>query len=511
MNDKLIYAVYPFLFSVFPLLSFYIGNKAELQFNVLYLPILIALGATAILWFLFRLIFKEIKTVSALTFLASLFFYSYGYYIDKTPLVWGSTIKAVVVYIGIFALIFGLIWRFKNRKELTGFLTVIAVYTTLLSLASIVPYEIQRRTMGSNISDSVGPKLKPVKRSDTPDIYYLIFDRYANATTLKEQYDFDNSDFLNHLESIGFYIADKAFANYPKTHLSLGSSLNLGYFDDFVKTVGIDNGDYTPSFELVQNNKVAKFLKASDYRYYYFGDWWEPTRVNKLADKNINLYAHSGEFARKFLRTTILQPIVGDYYKGSQLFGFFEDRIFENINYKFDKLDKIASEKSPKFIFAHMLFPHYPYLFDANCKRVDDQRPGNDDEKYIEQTKCANTKIKKMLDSILSKSKTPPIIIFQSDEGPFKVDEMNRDGDRGSWTKVSSAAVERHMRILNAYYLPGFNTATLYPSISPVNTFRIIFSHYFDMKLPLFEDKSYFIPDISHPYRYIDITDKVKQ
>ena len=53
-----------------------------------------------------------------------------------------------------------------------------------------------------------------------PDIYYIILDRYANADTLSEIYDFDNEPFLHELEARGFSIAHHAWANYFKTALS---------------------------------------------------------------------------------------------------------------------------------------------------------------------------------------------------------------------------------------------------------------------------------------------------
>jgi hypothetical protein len=46
------------------------------------------------------------------------------------------------------------------------------------------------------------------------------------------------------------------------------------------------------------------------------------------------------------------------------------------------------------------------------------------------------------------------------------------------------------MKILNAYFLPGEGAAGLYPSITPVNTFRLIFDVYFGADLELLEDVS---------------------
>ena len=47
--------------------------------------------------------------------------------------------------------------------------------------------------------------------------------------------------------------------------------------------------------------------------------------------------------------------------------------------------------------------------------------------------------------------------------------------------------------ILNAYYLPGHSDIA-YPTISPVNTFRLIFNTYFGTDYELLPDTSYYSP-----------------
>jgi hypothetical protein len=47
------------------------------------------------------------------------------------------------------------------------------------------------------------------------------------------------------------------------------------------------------------------------------------------------------------------------------------------------------------------------------------------------------------------------------------------------------------MAILNAYSVPG-GAPALYPSISPVNSFRVILNARFGESLPLLPDRSYF-------------------
>ncbi len=78
-----------------------------------------------------------------------------------------------------------------------------------------------------------------------------------------------------------------------------------------------------------------------------------------------------------------------------------------------------------------------------------------------------------MIDTILATSKTPPVIIIQADHG--KVGENKYD----------------KFKITNAYYLPNVKGNVIYPTITPVNTFRVIFDHYFGGDFKLLPDIIY--------------------
>lgn len=499
---KILSRFYPFYFAIFPIIAFYSTNRRELTLGAIYLPIIVFISITAFVWYLLKLVFKGKDDAKIIISLFLVYFFSYQHFSRFT--------KTFFFYSLIYALVTYAFLRVRQKTNVHIILSILGSYLLIYNLIQVIPFEVKRALSRPKMIPIEISASRAINKDELPDIYYFIFDRYASFSTLSDYYGFDNSDFFNFLLNQDFYVATESAANYPRTHLSLGSSLNLDYLDDLADRSGKENSDYTPIFDLVQNNKVGSFLKNQGYFYIYAGGWWGPTQVNKQANKNINLYADSSEFLRKFLGMTILKPLIGEYYKGNQFFGFFQDRIYENTNYKFEKLNNIAQEKSPKFVFTHMLFPHHPYLFDKNCQRVDDKRDLPEKEKYLEQLICANSKIKKLIDAILARSEKPPIIIIQSDEGPYKADEMNLDGERSDWTKVSDEAVKTHMRILNAYYLPGFDYKKLYPSITPVNTFRLIFNYYFGTNLKNLPDKNYFIPNIDRPYNYFEITDTVR-
>jgi len=61
---------------------------------------------------------------------------------------------------------------------------------------------------------------------------------------------------------------------------------------------------------------------------------------------------------------------------------------------------------------------------------------------------------------------------------------------------------------MNAIYLPDGKNDLFYPSITPVNTFRVIFNKYYGTNLKLLPDLSYFS---SHedPYGFTDVSTQV--
>jgi hypothetical protein len=130
---------------------------------------------------------------------------------------------------------------------------------------------------------------------------------------------------------------------------------------------------------------------------------------------------------------------------------------------------------------VHIIIPHFPFIFTPDGQFQTD--PGyysgkgniaiNEEYKkkgYLNQVQFDNNQLLVIIKTLLADSKTPPIIIIQGDHG------LNG---------------ENRFVILNAYYLPGNGNALLYPQITPVNTFRVIFNTYFGSHFELLPDISY--------------------
>ena len=157
-----------------------------------------------------------------------------------------------------------------------------------------------------------------------------------------------------------------------------------------------------------------------------------------------------------------------------------------------------------------MLIPHKPYVFnkDGSLPSEQEVKSRDRDDNYINQLIYANTMIEKLVNELLSKSKEKPIIIIQSDEGPFP-ERYRKNTKRFKWDRATKKELRQKMGILNAYYLPDVGQSVLYPSITPVNTFRVIFNLYFNTNYELLPDKSYVHEDERHLYKFTEVNDKL--
>ena len=61
-----------------------------------------------------------------------------------------------------------------------------------------------------------------------------------------------------------------------------------------------------------------------------------------------------------------------------------------------------------------------------------------------------------------------------------------------SWKNINDDSIRERMTIFNAYYFPNLDSESLYDTITPVNSFRIVLNNYLNGNYELLEDKMYF-------------------
>jgi len=131
------------------------------------------------------------------------------------------------------------------------------------------------------------------------------------------------------------------------------------------------------------------------------------------------------------------------------------------------------------------------------------------EEAYIDQLRYTNVAIDRVVDEILAAPGPAPIIVVQSDEGPHPP-AYDYGYIRFPWPQEPDVELDRKLHILEAFYLPDLPDRSAFEGITPVNTFRLIFDAYFGADLPVLPNRTYAFADFDHPYRFVDITDRLR-
>ena len=509
LSKKII--LHPFLFAIAPTLSLYEHNKDMVDFYYLLKPLTVSLLGGIIIFLISRKLIKNKNKAHLIASLFILLFFIFDY-LFEIFLFWGYLITLLswlVIFIAVTSLIISSQKKFDN---LNNYFDLLALILVLWPIVSVAYYEYESRTFYQTLPEvnyDQNLDLSWQEPTVNPDIYYIIFDGYARQDILQSRYGYDNSDFINFLEDKGFYVADQSRSNYVQTYFSLASSLNFEYVNQATEQFQNSN-NRGPIRRMLRDNKVYDFLKNNNYTFVALPATWTGTYRNTKADIFMRLDGsannnsiNANEFNTFLIDMTPLKFILTRNNR-------FE-LLKETTLFLFDHMKDIAEIKEPTFIYAHFITQHPPFIFDETGFVAPDNDCGGDGshyykdcpgveeyrEKYIKQLKFTNEKIKVMIEEILAKSETAPIIILQADHG---------SGSGLDWSSLENTDFVERRSIFNAYYVPTTTREQLYPTITPVNSFRVIFNSVFKTNLKILEDRTYFAI-WPQPYNYIDITD----
>lgn len=394
--------------------------------------------------------------------------------------------------------------------RLTLCLNIVALILISLPLFTILS-SVYVQAVGSQFgSESLSPirleeraeaSMKDLSEAESPDIYYIILDGYVRADVLEDFYDYDNSSFIGALEHRGFFVASDSRSNYLNTTYSLNTSLNLIYFHDFPARM-IRTARYN-----LRTNYVSEFLRDQGYEILVFDSGTGDTN-NQYADRFLSPHEVESTggvnaFEQLLLRTTMASTLLKAHSGGGgsenarNVLKSSVDRELsrrrERIEYAFAHLSNSASYSRPSLVFAHIYLPHVPFLYGPRGEELDyhqnpdlywyEVAPDDYTTLYNYQVDFLNQAVLKAIDKVLDQREKPLVIILQSDHG----DDRFLD-----WDQPTTHGVHIRSAILNSIYYSDGDYDQLYPSITPVNTFRAVLNHWFGTDYPLLQDQVLF-------------------
>lgn len=497
--------LYPFLFASVFVLNLVAENLSDqVRLGDALEALAVVLLATAVSFGLLAVVLRNARLAAAITTVLILWVFSFGQLRDVLQSAVGVDLL-VIAWIGIGLMAVAATVGLRRRiGRLTGYLNVASGLLVLFNLVPIVPYQVVTAATApyrpAGLESLEGVPTEIAQRR--PDIYYIILDRYPSQQTLASTaYDYDNSPFLDELERRGFYVAPYSHANYTFTAQSVASSLNMDYLDvEAMADLAPTSDAWKPVYDMLAGSLAApKLLQQQGYTYVQIPSWFEPTATGAEVDVRYRHRAFS-EFADALYRSTVFPAALGRLgIRG------LDTLHLDHALFQFGQLTKLDETASPKFVFAHILLPHPPYVFGPNgVLPVTEWSDGSDSrrEPFLDQLEYTNRRVLDVLDELLNKPEgSGPVVIIQADEGPYNPQVVR------NWRSASQEDYQLKFGILNAYYLPGITETGLYPAITPVNTFRLLFNDYFGAELPLLEDRVYAFG--ASIYENVDITDRL--
>ncbi len=324
-----------------------------------------------------------------------------------------------------------------------------------------------------------------------PDIYFLLFDEYASSLSLKEKFNYDNSDLDTFLINSGFHIQTKSRSNYNFTPFSMSSVLNMSYLHGFFNPDACTADDYAYCNNLIKNDQVIKFLSYQGYdivNYSVFDLAGNPSKVEQsFLPLKTKLITDRTLFA--YLR----RDIGWMFYTGKWEIKWLTENTFFNQVINNDKIIASVERESeirsnhPRFIYGHVYMPHPPFFFDKNGNRKDKATIYKESvinkltQPYLDYIPYTNDRVKELINAIRKNTNDSAVIIFMGDHG-FRYD-----------TKEKYPI--NFFQNQNAVFFPDKDYHLFYDSITNVNMFRVVFNKMFKQNIPLLNDTSIYLHD----------------
>lgn len=525
---KRVVIFHPFVIALYPAITLYLQNHEYVPLNDTLVSFLLIFGLLAALWLGIARWIRNPDKAALIVSAFMLLFFSFGhilraisnyslvlFHVDEGRVRFLHTQSASVVLLVFVSALFVVIILLTRKSKfdfrlftqfMNGVSVALLLFTGYRTVSIIIANEQTKQKLQTLTNEKLQlaefTNLTRLHSDPLPDIYYIILDGYARSDTMKDIIGYDNSGFIESLRQKGFYVAEQSHSNYNFTYGSLTSSLNFDYLESLA-------GENTASDNIISlllfwlsNNRAMYFLNTQGYTTIVFSSGYYPVEHIET-DTLMQPVGWLNNFEDELLKATPLKLVIN-----KNLYEMHRQRIL----YQFQFIPQVEDQASPRFVFAHILAPHQPYVFmadgspynadqDFRLNEGDDVAPQLERQVAIQgyhnQAIFISSQAEILVEKLLQLD-PQPIIILQSDHGSSVY---------YSGSDVNETNIPERYGILNAYYFPGQDYSKLYASVTPVNTFRIIFNQYFGTQFDLLEDQSYWMR-MSRPGEPINVTDR---
>ncbi|NTW08896.1 MAG: hypothetical protein HGA28_04935 [Anaerolineaceae bacterium] len=287
---------HPVLIALYAVLALIAVNISQMNLADGVRPLIAAQLLVLLILFISNRVIKKSSLAALAASWSVLFIFFYGHIyeifenMDGVLGILGHHRYLLPIWIGLWILgIWSILKKAGDGRTLNRILNGVSLVLVALSLVQIGWYgihawQLARMDPGKTLSS---PTTEP-NSNFKPDVYYIILDGYSRDDALAAA-GFDNTAFLEELSSLGFYIAKCSQSNYGETPLSLSSSLNMDYIDQFAPSVLEQEENPVALAAYIRHSRVREEFSRLGYQFVSMesGVPWD-----EIVDADLYLLSH---------------------------------------------------------------------------------------------------------------------------------------------------------------------------------------------------------------------------
>jgi len=275
------------------------------------------------------------------------------------------------------------------------------------------------------------PEFEPVAVPPGPNVYLLLLDGYQRGDSLLEYFGFDNQPFFSALEERGFTVASQSHTRYTETAQVVPTMLHQRPLEELLggKWDG-SNAQYRRLQQAINHSPTQDAYEAAGYETFSI-----VSGATGLDWRSADVVMESpwpSTFERHLLFSGVLRRLL-------PFDAMHRASVLDDFAYL-----KQSVGTSPRFVFAHVMSPHHPYVFNADgsaadpCEAECDNHAGPPnpmlDARLSGQVTYVNELVLDAVDHIIDVDPDGIIVVF-SDHG------LRRDtADMDEWVRTLFAA-----------------------------------------------------------------------
>lgn len=463
---KIIYGLFLLIFtSTFPVIFLYLQNIGEVSISESFLPCITFILISVFILCISYINTKDINNSILISFVFIVMFMNYTY-IEKMFLLLPIKMyfwHTIPISIYIFIIISILINNYKNtdiKEIIVKTLNLVFLMLIMINIIFKIP-SIWKNNRSNNIINNSISKQEIGLNHNNPNVYLFIFDEYAGFNSVKNIFEYDNSEFYNYLDSKGFTVSLNSSNYTPSTHTAILNIFSMDYLLN-------DNMDTMEKYKLSQTNNLLDVFRTQGYTIRGIG---ETLGFGISSDTNNTSFESTSIEGDNFFNILIKKTLLYPFFLNNS-----QNEKVKNVESALKYIqNKNNIPSSPTFTFFYIKSPHIPFVFKENgsYNMPSDYNDWSNQNLYLGEYKFITDNIKNIVD-VLLKYDSDSIIILMSDHSA-----------RGNGIETI-VSYEDSIDILHAIYFGG-NISKEFENLSGVNTMRKLSDKMFNTEFNIVE------------------------